>query len=220
MTVRPTLRLERRLLRNGALSVACIDEVGRGALAGPVTVGVVVVSAGSARPPRRVRDSKALTADERAGLLPHIQEWAVAWSVGHASAGEIDSDGIMGALRTATMRALGALASRPDAILLDGDRDFLTARAQGTLWGEEPAADFPQVTTVVRGDGRCVGIACASIVAKCARDELMVDLASDFPQFQWQQNKGYGTKEHLAAIERYGASSEHRRSWRLPTPAA
>lgn len=220
MTVRPTLRLERRLLSNGALSVACIDEVGRGALAGPVTVGVVVVSAGSARPPRGVRDSKALTPDERAGLLPRIQEWAVAWSVGHASAGEIDSDGIMGALRTATMRALGALASRPDAILLDGDRDFLTARAQGTLWGEEPAADFPQVTTVVRGDGRCVGIACASIVAKCARDELMVDLASDFPQFQWQQNKGYGTKEHLAAIERYGASSEHRRSWRLPTPVA
>lgn len=219
MTVRPTLRVERRLLGNGARSVACIDEVGRGALAGPVTVGVVVVSAGSARPPRGVRDSKALTADERARLLPQIQEWAVAWSVGHASAGEIDSDGIMGALRTATMRALGALASRPDVILLDGDRDFLTPSTQVTLWEQVPAMDFPPVTTIVRGDGRCVGIASASIVAKCARDELMVDLATTFPQFQWQQNKGYGTKEHLAAIERHGASSEHRRSWRLPIPA-
>lgn len=214
MTVRPTLRTERGLSRRGSTAIACIDEVGRGALAGPVTVGVVISSL-DARPPRGVRDSKELSAQARRNVMPLIQQWARAWSVGHASAAEIDARGIIAALRLAAVRALEQLTVAPDVIVLDGSHDFLTPAAQVSLVEDEPADPMPPVLMVVGGDRRCVGVACASIVAKCARDAVMEDLAIEHPQFEWQRNKGYGTREHLVAIAEHGPCDEHRRTWRL-----
>ena len=215
MTVRPTLRRERHLFRQGATVIACIDEVGRGALAGPVTVGVVLLSDDVRRAPRGIRDSKLLSPQSREALLPQIREWVTAHAVGHASAQEIDESGIMACLRAAALRALSDLPAAPDAILLDGRHDFLAVTRQTSLW-DPPETGLPSVTTVVRGDLRCTGIACASIIAKCARDALMVQLATDYPNFEWARNKGYGTREHVEAIARFGPSREHRRSWRLP----
>lgn len=216
MNMRPTLRVERRLFRHGATLIACVDEVGRGALAGPVTVGVVLLSRDTRRAPRGIRDSKLLSARAREELLPKIEEWVSASAVGHATAQEIDDVGIMTSLRMAALRALADLPAAPNAILLDGSHDFLSGQRQGVLWGGEEIT-VPQVTTVVRGDLRCTGIACASILAKCARDALMTEVARAHPCFDWERNKGYGTREHLEAIARYGPSPEHRRSWRLPT---
>lgn len=214
--MRPTLRVERRLFRHGTRVLACMDEVGRGALAGPVTVGVVLLSHDSRRAPRGIRDSKLLSAHAREELLPQIEGWVSASAVGHATAQEIDDVGIMAALGLAARRALTDLPTAPDGILLDGNHDFLSSDRQGVLWGGEDVM-VPEVTTVVRGDLRCTGIACASIVAKCARDALMVEAAKAHPSFGWERNKGYGTPDHLEAIARCGPSPDHRRSWRLPT---
>ena len=124
----PTLRHERALLRSGHLLVAGMDEVGRGALAGPVTVGVVVVHAGVRTAPSGVRDSKLLTPAARQALVPRIRRWAPAYAVGHAEPGEIDRYGIIAALRLAGRRALAQLPDLPGCVLLDGSHDWLTVR--------------------------------------------------------------------------------------------
>lgn len=212
----PTLRLERRMLRGGIHHLACVDEVGRGALAGPVSVGVVIVTAGSGRPPRGIQDSKLLSPSARLRVAPQIMKWAPAHAVGHASPQEIDGHGIVGALRIATLRALDSLPLVPDAILLDGSHDYLSATDQPSLFDTDGAPTIPPVRTVVKGDRRCVGIACASILAKCARDARMEELSHRYPDFQWDRNKGYGSPAHLEAIIRVGVTDQHRRTWRLP----
>jgi ribonuclease HII len=214
----PTLRLERRILREGARHVACVDEVGRGAIAGPVAVGVVLVSRESGRPPSGIRDSKLLTPASRERLRPRIEAWAADVAVGHATPLEIDRDGIVTAMRLATMRALEELDCVPDAILLDGSHDYLSPRGQGTLFGEAENHDLPPVTLIVRGDQRCVGVAAASIMAKCMRDDTMRQLALAHPAYEWDQNKGYGTRSHLEAIGIHGLTTHHRRSWRIEVP--
>lgn len=213
----PTLRLERRLLREGATHVACIDEVGRGALAGPVTVGVVVVTRACGRPPVGVRDSKALTGTMRQRLRPQIESWAPAFAIGHATPQEIDREGIVAAMRMAAHRALVAVGPEPDAILLDGSHDYLSVSRQGALFGESGHSLVSPVTMVVRGDQSCTGIACASIIAKCARDELMHDLAGNYPVYKWDRNKGYGSASHLDAIATHGLTEHHRANWRITT---
>lgn len=215
----PTLRLERRLLREGATRVACVDEVGRGALAGPVTVGVVVVTQGCRKPPEGIRDSKALTAAMRQRLRPQIEAWAPECAIGHATPQEIDRVGIVTAMRMAAVRALATIVIEPDSILLDGSHDYLSVSPQGTLFDQSETPVIPPVTMVVRGDASCAGIACASIIAKCARDDLMRDLARDFPQYEWDSNKGYGSANHLGAIAAHGLTEHHRVSWRVVTPA-
>ena len=122
----PTLRHERRLLRDGHLLVAGMDEVGRGALAGPVTVGVVVVDASVRTAPSGVRDSKLLTPAARQALVPRVRRWAVSWAVGHAEPDEIDRHGIIAALRLAGRRALASLPTVPGCVLLDGSHDWLS----------------------------------------------------------------------------------------------
>lgn len=227
MTATPTLRVERGLLRAGITRVACMDEVGRGSLGGPVTVGVVVVDAGSRTAPTGLRDSKLLTPAAREALAPRVRRWAVASAVGHASAREIDRWGIVRALRLAGERALADLPVRPDLVLLDGSHDWLTrpepVAEQGALFDavEEPAPwpvlePAPPVTTRVKADLACSSVAAASVLAKTERDALMRDLGRRYPAYRWEENKGYAAPEHLQALRDHGACEEHRRSWSLP----
>lgn len=220
-TAAPTLRFERQLLREGVPALACADEVGRGSLSGPVTVGVVVVTAGTRAAPQGVRDSKLLTPDARTRLAPLIRRWAACWSVGHAGPAEIDRYGIIAALRLAAHRALAGLSTPPATLLLDGNHDYVTSPAQDTLLGPPVVLEsVPPVRTMVKADLRCAGVAAASILAKTERDAIMTRLHEDHPEYGWAGNKGYSAPEHLAALRRLGPTPHHRTSWRLPGLAA
>ena len=213
----PNLRVEKRLLREGHRAVACIDECGRGALAGPASVGVVVVDATTPRIPVGLRDSKLLSPAVRLELVPRIEAWAVASAVGHASALEVDEVGITGALRLAALRALATLDVDVDIALLDGSHDWLSAPTQPGLFDAmgDIALSMP-VVTEVKGDLRCAGVAAASVLAKVTRDALMEGVAADVPGYGLERNKGYASPDHIEALRRLGASDAHRRSWRLP----
>lgn len=215
----PSLRVERSLHREGFAVLAGMDEVGRGALAGPVTVGVVCVDQRAKTAPRGVRDSKLLTPDRRQALIVPIQRWALAWGVGHASPAEIDEVGVIAALRLAGRRALAAAGIRPDLVLLDGCHDWLSdPAAQGLLGLLADAPTAPPVRTRVKADLTCSSVAAASVLAKVERDELMRGLSFDHPVYGWEVNKGYAAPEHLAALAAHGPCVLHRRSWRLPGP--
>jgi len=217
----PSLRIERRLLRGGLSTLACSDEVGRGALCGPVTVGMVLVTESTRTAPQGVRDSKLLTPEARRRLVPRIKRWAPAWGVGHASPQEIDEFGIIAALRLAGHRALAQLGPA-DTVLLDGNHDYLSLPDQESLFGPAPSAvdHVPPVVTMIKADLRCAAVAAASILAKTARDEIMLGLAVEHPQYGWSENKGYAAPEHIAALAEHGPTPHHRVSWRLPGVAA
>ena len=202
-----TLRVERALLREaspGAL-LAAVDEVGRGALAGPVAVGVVIIDADSAAAPQGVRDSKECDRATRERLAPRVRAWARRSAVGMASSVEIDAIGIIGALALAAARALNATGVRPDLVLLDGKHDWISRIAPGS-----------RVVTRVQADATCAAVAAASIIAKVTRDAHMVALDEECPEYGWSGNKGYAAPEHIAALERHGPSPWHRVSWKLP----
>ncbi len=202
---------ERALFDEGFAVVAGIDEVGRGAWAGPASVGVVVFPR-DAVPPEGLRDSKELTEERREALYPLVTRWCVGWSVGHAGPDECDRLGMTAALRLAAHRALGGLSSSPHAVLLDGGFDFVTEPAAPDRRAlSEPAR--PEVRTVVRGDSTCVSIAAASIVAKVTRDRMMRGMSSSFPAFDFDRNKGYPSPAHRTALAGFGLTSVHRRSW-------
>ena len=207
------------MLRSGVTGLACVDEAGRGALCGPVSVGVVLVTADTKPAPAGVRDSKLLTPERRMELLPRIMLWA-AHAVGMASAGEIDEMGIVAAMRLAGHRALSSLPVRPDQVLLDGSHDYLSEPAQSSLFAEESAENaMPPVVTMVKADLHCAGVAAASILAKTARDSLMIELSEHYPESGWAGNKGYGAPDHLDALTRLGPTPHHRVSWSLPSLA-
>lgn len=211
----PDLVVEHGLLGAGARLVAGMDEVGRGSLAGPVSVGVVVVDAATPDCPEGVADSKLLTPAARTALLPVLHGWGLARAVGHASAAEIDAVGIVGALRLAGRRALtevSALVGAVDAVVLDGSHDWLSP----TLLDLDDDLVTPRVHLQVKADLACASVAAASVLAKCTRDALMVGLAADHPDYGWDRNKGYASAEHVAALRRLGPSPWHRVSWRLP----
>lgn len=209
----------------GPLLVAGMDEVGRGALAGPVSVGVVVLSVPDAGPHPSVRDSKALSAKRRQALVPEILAWGAAAAVGHAEPGEIDRYGITAALALAGRRAWHRVARdlgrTPDVLLLDG-RDNWLPKAPHPLC----AALAPGPGTVhlqVKADATCASVAAASILAKEERDGLMTGLAEAYPAYGWEGNKGYGASAHRLAIQEWGPSPYHRMSWNLgvgPVPGA
>ena len=222
----PNLKTEQALLAEGQLIVGGSDEVGRGALSGPVSAGVVVVDASTRRQPNGLRDSKLLSPAEREALVPRIERWAVAFAVGHASAAEIDRFGILAALRLAGERALGQLGCPPALVLLDGNYDWytrprrpLTDPAAPTVGcGAAPAANRASPERVVlriKGDLACASVAAASVLAKVARDRLMTELSASYPEYGWHENKGYATPHHSAMLRELGPSDEHRRSWRL-----
>jgi ribonuclease HII len=240
VSVVPTLREERRLLRAGHGLVAGMDEVGRGALAGPVTVGVVVVDARSRSAPSGVRDSKLLTPAARAALAPRLRRWGVSRAVGHAEPEEIDRVGIIAGLRLAAHRALAALPNRPDCVILDGSHDWLSLPAAPPPAPPEPALfeleELPPMTeavppvglldtpipvvTRVKADLRCAAVAAASVLAKVERDAIMVARAAGYPEYGWELNKGYAVPEHLAALGELGPCPQHRQTWRLPAGPA
>jgi ribonuclease HII len=198
----PDLRTERELVDGGATFVAGMDEVGRGAIAGPVMVGVVVID-------RNI----VLRGDIPSGLadskLEPVREWCVSWSVGVAEASEIDAHGIMTALQLAGQRALSQLTVQPDVVIVDGPIDWLT---ENPIRGE---AGGPRVVTQVKADQLCASVAAASIVSKVQRDQLMVALHEHFPAYGWASNKGYGSALHRGAIKEMGACDFHRRTWNL-----
>jgi ribonuclease HII len=218
------MRHERALLSAGARLVAGMDEVGRGALAGPVSVGVVVVEAATRTAPAGLTDSKLLTAGARELLVPQVRRWGVAWAVGHAGPAEIDAHGIVAALRIAGRRALAQVrrvCGDIDVVLLDGSHDWLS-RPRADLFEAvahdpeaEPAAGDPAVRTLVKADLQCSSVAAASVLAKVERDGLLARLARQYPAYAWDQNKGYSAPAHLDALRRLGPTPQHRRSWNL-----
>ncbi|WP_411800965.1 ribonuclease HII [Arthrobacter koreensis] len=219
----PALRHERSFAALGHRVLAGCDEVGRGALAGPVSVGLVAVHLESVRALKGVRDSKLLTPADRQALVPKIKKWCPAWGVGHASAAEIDLLGLMGALRLAGTRAWTQVSETliPDVVLLDGNHNWLSPELQGSLFDEpdevDDAACTAPVHTRIKADMTCLSVAAASVLAKVERDEMMVQYAAEHPAYGWEINKGYATEAHRAAIDTLGPSPLHRLSWRLGT---
>lgn len=187
-----------RFLIEGRIEAGC-DEAGRGCLAGPVTAAAVILPPDFEHP--LINDSKQLTEHQRNLLRPIIEREAVAWAVAMVSPREIDRTNILRASITAMHRAVDQLAVRPEALLIDGNRFY-------------PYPGIPH-TTIIKGDGKMLSIAAASILAKTHRDELMSRLAEQFPQYHWDKNKGYPTPDHRAAIAQYGPSEHHRRTFTL-----
>lgn len=199
--------------------VAGMDEVGRGALAGPVAVGVALVGADAPAVPGGLTDSKALSPRRREALVEPIHSWVLASCVAYASAAEIDRWGIVCALRLAGRRALAGVVAKghaPGGVLLDGSHDWLS------IPDDLCAADGPDypdcgalpVHTQVKADASCAVVAAASVLAKVARDRLMREVED--PGYGWASNKGYGSAAHAQAIARLGVSDFHRRTWRMP----
>jgi ribonuclease HII len=213
-----TLRYVRQLAAEYGPLVAGCDEVGRGALAGPVSVGIVVVDVRTVRTRTVLRDSKLLAPERRVELVPLVRSWGIASAVGHASADEIDSFGLMEALRLAGTRALGEIALAgvvPDIVHLDGNYDWLGRSGQDALFGDAVSGPTIPVHTMIKADLKCQAVAAASILAKVERDAIMRQLGTADPRFGWSVNKGYATPEHRAALVEFGPTDWHRRSWNL-----
>ena len=177
------------------VNVICgVDEAGRGPLAGPVCASAVILPAHLDIP--GLTDSKKLTDKKRRELFPVIQEQAIAWGIGMASCEEIDEINILQATFLAMQRALEQLTIRPDLVLIDGNR----------------AKDFGlPVKTVIKGDSLSMNIAAASILAKVTRDDWMIRMAQNYPQYAFDIHKGYGTKAHYAALTEFGPCPIHRK---------
>lgn len=204
----PTLEVERELLATGGRFLIAVDEVGRGALAGPVAVGMVVIDAAVAPFPVGLRDSKLLAEAVREDLAPRCVEWGLHTAVGEATPAEIDEHGIVMALGLAGWRALaqlraGGAAVDEASVLLDGNHDWLNPVLEKRM----------PLTTRIKADMACASVAAASVIAKVHRDRLMIALHETFPAYGWASNKGYGSPAHLAALAQFGACDHHRRTW-------
>lgn len=234
--------MERAMLRAGAHRVCGMDEVGRGALAGPVAVGVVVVDSSTSTAPRGLRDSKLLRPALRESLVPRLRSWCFESAVGYSDAAEIDEFGLITALGLAGLRALNQVGP-VDHIILDGNHNWLapahrlSGQSQEWLGQSHEASRIPSsrpippglvssqsckptpvpVTTIIGGDRSCSSVAAASVLAKVDRDALLIDLDGVFPGYGWDANKGYATPQHTQAIRERGPCEQHRRSWNLPT---
>ncbi len=213
MTRPPSLVLERGLLADGAALVIGCDEVGRGAIAGPVGVGVAVLDPARNRIPSGLRDSKLVPEPDRVKLAPRVAAWAAAHAVGLAGNDEIDADGIGAALGRAGARACIALAADgvplgEAVVVLDGNWDWLTP---GLLAAGVVA--LPRVVTRIKADRDCASVAAASVVAKVHRDALMIGHHDTHPVYDWRHNKGYSSAAHYSAIAANGACALHRHTW-------
>ncbi|MBD3785980.1 MAG: ribonuclease HII [Sphingomonadales bacterium] len=197
MKMIPDYSFELAAQARGLARIAGVDEVGRGPLCGPVTAAAVVLD--PVRIPAGLNDSKALSAKRRAALAAEIMD-AADFCVAHASVEEIDALNILQASHLAMCRAVAGLRHAPDHVLVDGNR---LPRELGL-----------SAEALVKGDARSVSIAAASILAKEARDALMVDLAQQYPGYGWDRNAGYPTKDHLQALLDLGVTPVHRRSFR------
>jgi ribonuclease HII len=191
--------LERELCGGGAARIAGVDEVGRGAWAGPVLVCAVVVRPGNPEPPAGLTDSKRLTPKRREQLAGQLPGWVAAYAAGEASHEEIDALGMTAALRKAARRALEQLPQPPDIVLLDGSHDYI-GRPHN-------------VRCAVKADLRSVSVAAASVIAKVRRDRLMAELGAAHPEFAFEENAGYPAPAHQRALARLGPTPYHRLSW-------
>lgn len=185
-------------LEENRIEVGC-DEAGRGCLAGPVFAAAVILPDGYTN--ELLNDSKQLSEKKRDALRPIIERDALAWAVGIVTAEEIDKINILNASFLAMHRAVDGLKIKPEHLLIDGNRF-------------KPYKDIPH-TCIVKGDGKMMSIAAASILAKTHRDEFMKKIHAEFPQYVWNVNKGYPTKAHRAAIAKHGVSPYHRASFKL-----
>lgn len=196
----PSFDEEKLLEAEGYYNIAGIDEVGRGALAGPVVAAAVILPREIKDPwPDNVRDSKQLTPAKRELLFHYIHETALAIGIGSAEREIVDKIGIVNATRQAMTIAVSQLKPPAEALLIDYMR--------------LPGIDLPQ-KGITRGDSLCLSIACASIIAKVSRDSMMVRFDSEYPGYGLARHKGYGTREHLSCLSRLGPSPIHRRTFR------
>ena len=193
----PDYEFEKAARERGAFVIAGADEVGRGPLCGPVTAAAVVLDPGNL--PDGLKDSKKLTEKKRLILNDAILATADC-SIAHVSVEEIDQINILNAAMLAMERAVAGLTIAPDHILIDGNRI--------------PKGLAQPAEAIVKGDARSMSIAAASIIAKVARDQIMADLAVEFPGYGWEKNAGYGTKQHMEALTRLGVTPHHRRSFK------
>ena len=188
--------IERELHTQGVGLICGVDEAGRGPLAGPVCASAVILPAEADLP--GLNDSKKLSEKKREQLFPEIQRIALAWSVAFATVEEIEERNILGATMLAMNRAIAGLSLKPELALIDGNRN--------------KEIEMPS-RCVVHGDARCASIAAASILAKVSRDRLMVELSREYPQYGFEQHKGYGTRAHFEALREYGPCPAHRPSF-------
>ncbi|MGW5352681.1 ribonuclease HII [Streptomyces sp. NPDC004031] len=196
----PTHTVERSMRATlGVKTVAGIDEVGRGAWAGPVTVCAAVT--GLRRPPEGLTDSKLITPLRRTRLAAVLTGWVTSYALGQASCEEIDELGMTAALRLAALRALDGLPEPPEAVILDGKHNYL---GNGGPW---------RVRTVIKGDQSCVAVAAASVIAKVHRDRQMAELGTDYSPFAFADNAGYPSPVHRSALEEWGPTPLHRLTW-------
>ena len=207
MPAEPSLQVETEMFAAGAKLIIGIDEVGRGAMAGPVMVGVCAIGPSVTEFPTGLRDSKLVSEKKRTVLFPQVQAWAPT-AVGEASALEIDELGITACLGLAAKRALallhhGGVSVGEATVLLDGSHDWLNPALSSKL----------PVVTRVKADQDCAVVSAASIVAKVTRDELMLSLDREHPEYGWASNKGYGAALHMEAIKTRGLTPYHRASW-------
>jgi ribonuclease HII len=207
-TVIPNLKVERELFDTGSPVVLGCDEVGRGALAGPVAVGLVLIDASVRRMPAGLRDSKLMTEPRREAMAPRATSWVRGWAVGEASAAEIDELGIMACLGLAGARAFAALTAAQEValdapLLLDGNYDWLSPSIQHRA----------RVSTRIKADRDCASVAAASVIAKVHRDRGMRDAHVELPLYGWDENKGYSSPGHFAALAEHGPSALHRQTW-------
>jgi len=191
--------IEREIAAAGPARIAGVDEVGRGAWAGPVVVCAAIARAGFPEPPDGLTDSKRLTTKRRTELAAELPGWVEAYAFGSASHEEIDALGMTAALRLAARAALGRLPTRPDVVLLDGKHDYI-----GSPW---------RVRTAVKADLRSVSVAAASVLAKVHRDTLMAELGETCPDFAFADNAGYPAPAHQEALAALGPTPYHRLSW-------
>ena len=198
---------ERLLFESGAKTIVGIDEVGKGSWAGPLVIGIAMLSREmifSEEPAVAlggVRDSKQLSELQREEIFDQVAARCVRWSIGAASALECDQLGMVEAQRLATARGFAALAeSSVDVAIVDGRWDFVSPHAR-------------KVLVEVKADADCVSVAAASVLAKVSRDRMMRSLAGDYPQWHFDTNKGYPCRKHRAALQGYGPSAIHRTSW-------
>jgi ribonuclease HII len=209
----PGLAVERALLADGATVVLGCDEVGRGAIAGPIGVGVAVLDPERRRIPAGLRDSKLVPEPQRVALAPRVRAWSAASAVGLASNAEVDERGLTVALGLAGARAVQALAAEGvglagAVVLLDGNWDWLTP---GLVAIGVPV--LPAVVTRIKADRDCAAVAAASVLAKVHRDDLMIERHEAHPVYGWRSNKGYASRAHYAAIDAHGPCEWHRRTW-------
>jgi len=204
MKIDPNTSFESDLWDEGLIYIAGLDEAGRGALAGPVSVGAVILPNDKTLLSSTLagaRDSKQMTPRKRETLAPRIREIALEWAVGFATSEEIDMQGIVRATRLAAIRALHQFMITPQYLLTDFRLEL-------------PQINIPQ-TSIIKGDAHCLSIACASILAKTERDALMRELDSQYPGYGLKKHKGYGTQVHRSAVKRLGLSPIHRKTFRI-----